>query len=116
MTLPQLSKALTSVYNSLGNEWITENLVSEPFDFRVYVRKGDEIDLYSYVVEVYTDRPIPKIIPYKDPSKQPSKADGIHYSKLQSKFKELANYVETFGGFGKTLTVEFMDLKHDNSQ
>jgi len=113
MTLQQLSKALTSVYNTIGNDWITENLVSEPFEFKVYVRKGDSTDLYSYVIEVYTDRPIPETIPYKDPSNQISRADGIHISVMRDKFKKLANYIETFGGFGKTLGIDFMDVKRD---
>ena len=109
MTLPQLSKSLSYVYNKLGNLWIIENLNSEPFDFRVYVRRGDHDDLTDYVAEVYTDRPIPKIIPYKDPKKHKG-SNGIHHSVLSSKFKELANYVDTFGDFRKTLGVEFMDL------
>ena len=110
MTLPQLSKALSSLYNSLGNEWIVNNLDSEPFKFRVYVRKGDDSDLYDYVIEVYSDRPIPRTIPFKDPSKQPSKADGVHYSVIRNKFKELARYIEDFGNFRRTLGVDLMDL------
>ena len=111
MTLPQLSKALTSLYNSLGNAWIVENLESEPFEFRVFVRRGDNDDLTDYVVEVYTDRPIPHTIPYKNPSKQPTRADGIHYSVLRNKFEDLCDYVDRFGGFRKTLGVKFMDLE-----
>ena len=111
MTLPQLSKALTSLYNSLGNAWIVENLESEPFEFRVFVRKGDHTDLHSFVVEVYTDRPIPHTIPYKDSSKQPTRANGIHYSVLRNKFEDLSDYVDRFGGFGRTLGVKFMDLE-----
>lgn len=110
MNLSQLSKALTSVFNTLGNDWITENLISEPFRFRVYVRRADPYDLTDIVAQVFTDRPIPQTIPYKNPEEQKSKADGIHYSVLQNKFKELANYIETFGSFGKTFSVEFMDL------
>jgi len=107
MTLPQLSKALTSLYNSLGNAWIVENFESEPFEFRVFVRRGDNDDLTDYVVEVYSDRPIPKAMNYKDKS-QP--VHGIHYSVVQHKFKELAEYIDTFGDFRKTLGVKLMDL------
>ena len=53
MTLPQLSKSLTSIYNTLGNRWLTENYETEPFDFRVYVRRGDDTDLTDFVAEVY---------------------------------------------------------------
>jgi hypothetical protein len=106
MTLNQLSKSLSSIYNTLGNRWLTENFETEPFDFRVYVRRGYDIDLTDFVAEVYTDRPFPKDFSYKEKQN----ADGIHYSVVQYKFKELAQYVDTFGDFRKTLGVELMDL------
>ena len=112
MTLQQLSKALTSVYNTLGNEWITEKLDSQPFDFRVRVRKGGDDDLSNYVVEVYTDRPIPYTITYKN-QEDLRIAHGIHYSVLIHKLKDLADYVDTFGGFGKTLGVNLVNLERE---
>ncbi len=113
MTLPQISKTLTSLYNTLGNKWIVDNLKSDPFVFKVFVRKGDHLDLTDYVIEVYSDRPIPRTIPYRDPLKQPSRADGIHHSVLARKFKELTEYVDRFGELGKTLGVDFMDLSRN---
>lgn len=110
MTLQQLSKALTSLYNNLGNEWIVENLKSEPFKFTVYVRKGDDSDLTDYVVEVYSDRPIPKNMSYRNPSEQSSGAEGIHYSVIQHIFKQMIDYVEKFGDFRRTIGVKLMDL------
>ena len=106
MTLPQLSKSLTSIYNKLGNKWLTENYETEPFDFRVYVRRGYDTDLTDFVAEVYTDRPFPKALSYKEKKL----TDGIHYSVVEHKFKELAEYVDTFGDFRKTLGVKLMDL------
>lgn len=79
------------------------------FIFRVNVRKGNDDDLTDYVAEVYSDRPIPKTFQYKDPKKHKN-LDGIHHSVLSYKFKKLANYVENFGDFKKTLGVKFMDL------
>ena len=111
MTLPQLSKALTSIYNTLGNKWITENLKSDPFEFRVYVRKGDDSDLQNIIVEVFTDRPIPQTLPYINPDEHHG-FDGIHYSFLINKFKEFADYVDRFGDLGRTLGVKFMDLEN----
>ncbi len=107
MNLKQLSAALTSLYNTVGNKWLTDNFETEPFNFRVFVRKGDNDDLTDYVVEVYSDRPIPKAMNYKDKSKP---VHGIHYSVVQHKFKELAEYIDTFGDFRKTLGVKLMDL------
>lgn len=111
MTLPQLSKALTAIYNKLGNEWITENFESEPFDFRVYVRRGDNDDLQDIIAEVYTDRPFPELLTYKENVKKNFRADGVHNFVVRTKFKELANYIDTFGGMGRTLGVVLMDLE-----
>lgn len=111
MTLPQLSKALTSIYNKLGNEWIKENFESEPFDFRVYVRRGDDDDLQDIIAEVYTDRPFPESLTYKQNVKKNFRVDGVHNSVVINKFKELANYIETFGALGRTFGVVLMDLE-----
>lgn len=83
-----------------------ENYETEPFDFRVFVRRGDNDEITDYVVEVYTDRPVPKSMNYKNDSR----GHGIHYSVIQHKFKELADYIDTFGGLGKTIGVKLMDL------
>ena len=112
MNLTEMSKSLSSIYNTIGNKWIVENLKEEPFDFRVYFRKGDHDDLTDFIAEVYTDRPIPKTIDWKDQSKH--KSDGIHISVLSNKFKELADYISIFGDFRKTLGVKFMDIKPNN--
>lgn len=111
MDYPHLSKSLTKIYNTFANEWIVDNFVSEPFDFRVFVRKGDSSDTTDYVVEVYTDRPIPHTLYYKD--KDAQWADGIHYSSVIDKLKELAQYVDNFGQFKKTLGVQLMDLDNE---
>jgi len=111
MDYPHLSKALTKIYNTFANEWIVDNFVSEPFDFRVFVRKGDSSDTTDYVVEVYTDRPIPHTLHYKDHEGQA--AWGIHYTELINKLKELAQYVDNFGHFQKTLGVQLMDLDNE---
>lgn len=112
MTLHQLSKSLTTIYNKLGNDWITENFESEPFDFRVYVRRGDRgDDLQDYIIEVYTEKPFPDTLLYKPERKKNNWVDQVHYSVVIQKFKELANYVDTFGSLGKTLGVKLMDLK-----
>lgn len=111
MKLADLSKSLTKIYNLFANEWIVDNFDSEPFDFRVYVRKGEVDDLTDYVVEVYTDRPIPHILYYKD--NESHKADGVHYSGVVKKLKELASYIDNFGHFQKTLGVQLMDLDNE---
>lgn len=112
MNLAKLSTQLTKVFNSLGNKWLTDNFEIEPFDFRVYLRKGDPDDTANYVAEVYTERPIPFTIEYKE-GKSPNWADGIHNSVLSNYLKGLVEYVESFGGFGKILRVELMDISNE---
>lgn len=111
MTLPTLSKALTSVFNSLGNQWLIENSDESPFQFKVFVRRADIGDYKGdLIAEVYTDRPVPWEMKYKKNSEKGAQGiDGFHNSVLSNKLEELANYVDVFGGFGKTLAVEFMD-------
>lgn len=111
MKLADLSKSLTKIYNLFANEWIVDNFDSEPFDFRVYVRKGEVDDLTDYVVEVYTDRPIPHTLYYKD--RESHRADGVHYSTVIHKLKELASYIDNFGHFRNTLGVQLMDLDNE---
>jgi len=111
MKLADLSKSLTKIYNLFANEWIVDNFDSEPFDFRVYVRKGEVDDLTDYVVEVYTDRPIPHTLYYKD--RESHRADGVHYSTVIHKLKELASYIDNFGHFQNTLGVQLMDLDNE---
>jgi hypothetical protein len=108
MNLKLLSNQLTKIYNTLGNQWIVDNFISEPFVFRVFVRKGDFNDLHDYEVEIYTDRPFPQNFEYREKKK----FDGAHHSTVNQKFKDLTNYVERFGDFRKTLGVKFMDLSY----
>lgn len=108
MNLAQLSKSLTSVFNTVGNKWLEENFGEGPFDFRVYVRKGGHDETANYVAEVYSEPPIPKGMNWKDPSQH--NTHGIHYSVFENKLKELSNYVDVFGGLGKILKIKLMDV------
>lgn len=87
------------------NQWLVENFETEPFDFRVFVRKGTLDDLGNIVLEVYTDRFIPFTFKYKE-EKLPNKVDGIHYSVLINKLKDISKYVL----HDKVLEVKLMDL------
>lgn len=112
MNLKLLSSQLTKIYNTLGNEWLTQNFETEPFDMRVFVRKGGHPDyLHDYEVEIYTDRKVPKTLKYKEGIK-PNKS-GAHISYIIGYFKDLAKYVDSsFGDFSKTLGVTFMDVQN----
>jgi hypothetical protein len=109
MNLKILSNQLKKIYNTLGNEWLVSNFKTEPFVFSVFVRRGDEMDVWDYVVEVYSHPQMPNAFEYKDELNKPF--DGVDISVVRGKFKEFINYVESFGGFQKTIGVEFMDRK-----
>lgn len=112
MNLKILSNQLSKIYNTLANEWLTKNFVTEPFNFRVFVRRDYSGDsLGDYIVEVYTYDLIPKSFEYREEVKKDKFADGIHYSVLSNKLKELIKYVvPNMGDFQKTFEIRFMDL------
>jgi hypothetical protein len=111
--MKDLDKKLEKVYNTLGNKYITDNFISEPFEFRVKIRRGDrDDDLQDYIVEVYSIPNMPKSFTYK-PEKNEF-LNGIHISVLKSKFKEFIKYVDSsFGGYGGTVGVNFIYEYYD---
>lgn len=111
MDIKILSNQLSKIYNSLGNKWLVENFVTEPFEMRIYVRKGtDADDLHDYEVEIYTDRKVPGTFEYRKDVM--AGVYGAHISYIKTFFKELATYVEpSFGKFGKTIGINFMDIQ-----
>ena len=106
--MEHLNKILEKLYNTLGNEYLTENFDVEPFEFKVNVRKSKyDNDLQDYIVEVYSTPDLPKSFMYKGDEK-----NGIHLSKLNSVFKGYVKYVDSsFGQFRKTIGILFMDVK-----
>lgn len=111
MNLSQLSLTLEKLYNTLGNEYITQNFESEPFEFKVHVRNGvGESDIFDYVVEVSADREIPRSFKYKENAPEKGWADGVDISKLKHVFKEYIKYVVPhFGKFRSTFGVKFIN-------
>lgn len=109
MNLKLFSEQLSKIFNTLGNDWLVENFITEPFDMNVVVRKGGTDDLRDYEVEIYTDRTLPHTFEYREGIKP--HYYGAHISKIQSYFKELLDYIDpTFGVFRKTIGVKFMDV------
>ena len=115
MNLPQLSKVLSELFNTLGNSFLEKNYqIEKPFDFTVYVRRADITDendfkerTYDFIAEIYTDRPFPRtLISNKDPEKR------YDYSFVDTHFKKLIPYIDsTFDNWNK-IGLKFMDLKH----
>ena len=89
----QTSKALSQIFNTVGNKWIEEHLNEESFNFRVYLRRTghDEEHLGDYLAEIYTERFIPRQMVYTKNGRKKK----VTYEFLQKKLKELTNYIVT---------------------
>ena len=93
MRMSELSSKLEKMYNLLGNKYLTDNFITQPFDFKVKVVYGDEYDYFDYKVEVYSIPDIPKSFMYKPEVKKNKVADGIDISVLKNEFKNYINYL-----------------------
>ena len=109
--MKDLDKVLKKIYNGIGNSYLTKNFDTGPFEFNVNFRRGDrDEDLQDYIVEVYSVPDLPKSFMYKEKNKEGM--NGIHISVLKKKFKEYIEYIDpTFGKFGKTIGIKFMNVK-----
>jgi len=109
--MKNLNTILEKIYNTLGNKYLTDNFDTEPFEFKVKLRKGDrDDDLQDYIIEVYSIPNMPKSLNYKSGKRNGS--DGIDISVLKHKFREFIQYVDSsFGGFGRIVGIRFMNSK-----
>jgi hypothetical protein len=94
---------LTKVINSVINDYLKNvTTIEHDFDFTVKSRKGRNTPFvgcnagsygepYNYVIEVYTDTPIPKYFTYNDEymKKYNKVSDGFHNSVLNREIKNL---------------------------
>lgn len=94
MNLTQLSDSLEKIYNKLGNKYLTDNFITEPFEFKVKVRYGTDDDNHKYVADVYSIPDVPRDFDYKPELKKIKIIDGIHRSVLNFKFQEMIEYVD----------------------
>lgn len=104
-----LANFLEKIYNTMGNKYLTENFDTEPFEFKVNVRRGNRnYDLHDWIVEVYSVPNMPKSFMYK--KGKDTDSDGIDISVLTKLFKDYTKYFDTsFGEFQKTIGVKFMN-------
>lgn len=116
MNLPQLSKILSELFNTLGNSFLEKTyVIDEPFDFTVYVRRSDVTDeddfnerTYDYIAEIYTDRPFPRTLIGKNDSEK-----RYDYSFVITHFKKLLPYIDTSFEKWNKIGLKFMDLKNN---
>ena len=110
MNLGELSNILEKLYNKLGNKYLTDNFVTEPFEFKVNVIYDRDNDMYDYIVKVYSNPDIPEEFFYEPEIKEEKRMDGIHISVLKSKFKEYIQYVEPSSK--RYYGIDFMNKKN----
>ena len=109
--MKELEKALDRIYNRFGNKYLTDNFDTEPFEFKVKIRRGNrEEDLHNYIIEIYSVPDMPDSFDYKGGKRDGN--DGIDISVFKYKLKELMGYIDTsFGEFRKTVGIRFMNAK-----
>lgn len=102
----QASKALSQVFNTLGNKWIQEYLAQEPYSFTVFLRRTghDEEHLGNYIAEVYTDRFVPRKMTYNNSGF----TKEVTYELLEEKLGQLAKYIE----FSEPIVIKLMELDY----
>ena len=59
------------------------------FNFKVKSRSGSDDEVYHWVLEINTDKPIQELFEYSDEMKIKKRADGFHISILQSEFRKV---------------------------
>lgn len=95
MTREELSNILTKLYNKLGNKYLVDNFITEPFEFKVNVRIGSPYEYHGYYAEVYSIPDMPEDFRYKpEVRKEKNKlADGVHISVVINEFQKMIEYV-----------------------
>ena len=111
MNLTELSNILTKLYNKLGNKYITDNFITDPFEFKVKVRYGDPYEYYKYYVDVYSIPDIPEFLKYTPEIRKEKKKDvvGAYVNVVEIKFKSIIEYVDPERK--SLICVNFMNVK-----
>jgi len=105
----EISSALEKIYNTMGNNYLTSNFITEPFEFKVnFVRTPEDESLWDYVIRVESTPKMPESLEYRN-KKTPNGVDGVHKSVVQHNFKKYIYYIDpTFGSFRKTVGLVFV--------
>ena len=107
MNLTQLSNILTKLYNKLGNNYLTRNFITEPFEFDVKVRYDRDNYICDYIIEVSSIPSIPESFEYRPELNKD--AHGVHISVVQGKFLDMYKSVEPIDDRKRFVGVKFMN-------
>ena len=88
-------KIVTELFNSLGNEIIEEKTGSDKFNFVVKTINGENQG-WTWIIQVYSDRPLPKNLKSTD------------IASIQSKIKNILN--KAGYEWGTDTIVKFMNV------
>jgi beta-galactosidase/beta-glucuronidase len=96
MNLTQLSTVLEKLYNKLGNRYLTKNFITEPFEFKVNIKYDKNNDMYDYIIEVYSNPPMPESFKYRHEvrEEQNKTSIGVHISVIRVEFKKMFEYLD----------------------
>ena len=97
MNLTQLSEMLEKLYNKLGNRYLTRNFNTEPFEFQVKIKYNRDNELYDYIIEVYSNPPMPNTFDYRPEvrEEQNKTAYGANISVIKGEFRKMYHSIET---------------------
>ena len=111
MNLGELSNVLTKLYNKLGNKYLVDNFITEPFEFKVNVRYGNPYEYHKYYVDVYSIPDMPEFFKYTPELRKKEKKDvvGVYVNVIELKFKSLIEYVDN--DRKGLIGVNFMNVK-----
>lgn len=110
MNLSEKSFFFEKLLNGLGNQYLTDNFITEPFDFKVKIRYGKQDEYNYYVTEIYSIPDFPKSFQYKPEiiEKENKWVDGVHISVIINEFKELFKYID----FKSDVGIVFMNQEN----
>jgi hypothetical protein len=104
---------LEKLYNILGNRYLTKNFITEPFEFKVKLRYDREDEFFDYIIDIYSNPPMPQILQYRPEVKEEKNktTDGVHISVIRSEFKKMFEYLDNNNNYKRYVGVVFMNVE-----
>jgi hypothetical protein len=101
------------VINKVINSYL-KKVTDIDFDYRFEIksREANDDEYYNWIVEVYTDIPLPRTFTYNDEYKINKNVDGFHHSVLSNEIKNmLTSMGVNITSFGNSVGIKFINLK-----
>jgi len=87
--------------------------INYDYDFKVKSRYGDrDSDYQDWIIEVYTDKPVPLSFPYSEEQQKKRNVYGFYHNVLEAEMRDLIkNMGIEIGQFRNTVGVRLMNVK-----